>query len=292
MNPIIDICQEIGRGIPYWVQGAGANVSFKQRSELWIKASGWRLDQVGSDRGWVRLNLGMWSALPEEEGVYEKLLSSSVVHAPAAGHRASMETGFHAALPKEWVLHFHSLFAVLVADHPERVRQLKELLGEKIAIIPRVQPGLELSRILASHRDASVFLLQGHGVILQMSENPGELGSLWQRWKQAERHFAGEWGWRDLFASLEGCSSPATQEISRVLQKRILPDQLALQARMEKLREPSSGDKDCFEILAACYQLLRYGPDIAEWTAGQATGIAGLEAEKFRAALRDPGKKT
>src|SRR5262245_58512773 len=107
-------CRQVGSQIPHWTQGAGGNLSLKDERWLYIKASGFRLDGVTPEKGVSRVDREKLLALLEKcrtEEEYSDALSQS--RAPESP-RPSMEAGFHAVLPGKWVIHFHSLAAVLM----------------------------------------------------------------------------------------------------------------------------------------------------------------------------------
>src|SRR5689334_18694686 len=121
-------CQRVGHFKPLWTQGPGSNLSFKDADSLWIKASGYRLDHVTEKKGVAKLKmapLAKWLAtLPsyeslkdssshsEEEKQYAALIKEA---SDPQLERASMEAGFHVILPKNFVAHFHSIGALLMA---------------------------------------------------------------------------------------------------------------------------------------------------------------------------------
>ena len=138
VRELVAVSRRIGAGVPYWTQGAGGNLSWKDRTadRLWIKASGIRLDRVGEGDG-MGLACVLLSALRDRvanargdaadaEVTYARWLTEL-----AESGRPSMESGFHAVLNKEYVAHFHSLVAVLVAGRglAEFTDDLRDLLA-------------------------------------------------------------------------------------------------------------------------------------------------------------------
>ncbi len=106
----------------------------------------------------------------------------------------SEECGFHAVLPFSWVIHLHSLPAILMAHRMETQREsfLSWLSGEwaePIHWVPEMAPGATLSRYLASHSHFPVYLLKNHGLILQCDTPPQARASLLARWRTLEVKF-------------------------------------------------------------------------------------------------------
>ncbi len=177
---VIEICSDIAKRGYLWVQGAGGNVSVKKGNQLWIKPSGFRLDEIFSesdlacvDLEKIKSGLRELKTNPIEETYAELLIKSQILSA----HRPSMETGFHALLPELYVAHFHSLVSVLMVQEFRKNEAAflhwydsywKSYMGE-LVILPLVMPGLLLSLQLDGTQPRQVILLENHGVILQGS---------------------------------------------------------------------------------------------------------------------------
>ena len=104
-NDLSQICQRVGKCVPLWTQGAGGNISIKEQTSLWIKATGHRLDSVTPTSGIAQVNFRKMAKVLEEapwseelaEQNYADLIQETTEHGFGLG-RASMETGFHARL--------------------------------------------------------------------------------------------------------------------------------------------------------------------------------------------------
>ena len=180
-------------------QANGGNVSVKAADRLWIKASGYRLDAITESLGVARLSTpylleGMKSMASAENGVtssdeaYFALVKQSAER-EGSSFQPSMESGFHAALDRRWVMHLHSLAGIVLArsEHAGYVSDLSKKLGEKITVLPEIAPGFELSDALAKCPDSRIYLLANHGVILQQEDAPALGQGVLAVWKEIER---------------------------------------------------------------------------------------------------------
>lgn len=202
---LINLSHLIGKKAPFWIQGNGGNVSFKFSDTLAIKATGFRLDQVGEADSIVECRL---SELREpikdliqkvrrheiRNQLAEELYSQILKNSSNQG-RPSMEAGFHALLPRKWVIHFHSLGALLMfhkfIHEKGRLEKWLAPFSKNISFIDFTTPGLALSEAVFEKSDADFYILQNHGVILQ-SEDESILGD----WNDLESSFLKEWGYQ------------------------------------------------------------------------------------------------
>ena len=114
MQSLASACHEIGEKKPNWTQGRGANISQKKGDILAIKASGMRLDEITPTHGIATLSLSRFLS-DLETSDSETKYADAIRMSTLGDLRPSMESGFHALLPKTWVAHFHSLAAILMA---------------------------------------------------------------------------------------------------------------------------------------------------------------------------------
>lgn len=164
------------------VQAAGGNISVKTSSRrIAIKASGVRLRDMTSASGWaaadrllIQARLQKIAALTSfrrRESAYAKLLRKA---SRTAGRRISMETGFHAVLPEQYVLHLHSVAGILVGMMPPGQARfmITRACGERVRVCfaPASLPGFDLTcRMMQSTRRAPddrihLWIQRNHGV--------------------------------------------------------------------------------------------------------------------------------
>jgi ribulose-5-phosphate 4-epimerase/fuculose-1-phosphate aldolase len=313
---LVAICRAAGRRVPMWTQGTGGNLSVKAGggdSVLWIKASGVRLDQVGAEGGLggiakVRLSSFVAGAqalsrAEDPEQAYAALLASCSLAGEGLG-QPSMETGFHALLPGRWVLHLHSLAALLMVHEAFRDEERFRLWwaaasGLRHQILKAEKPGWELMDRIRALPSADVYLLENHGVILQ-AENGAEALDHWQ---DLEGRFLAEWGHRQL---LEWSNLPAEalrEKVDPAGPLRIFfPDTAVFLDRLQGVlvpagsrdgeplwqlapqawREPGHRERDVAEIWLAQQLLLSTCAGLSELPERIAATVASLPLELLR----------
>lgn len=205
LSDLVQISHRVGSKVPFWVQGPGGNISFKETNRnprtIWIKASGTRLDEMSEQYGVAAAELDKillplqqldvstqkLSKLEKLEAKYETLIKSSALSGANLG-RPSMEIGFHALLSKKWVLHFHAIGAVLMSHvqktQPEALEALFKTHNLTVDFIGPLRPGLVLSKELGNRPAVDVYILENHGLILQSDST-----DILERWEQIESKF-------------------------------------------------------------------------------------------------------
>jgi hypothetical protein len=134
-----------------------------------------------------------------------------------------MEAGFHAVLPKTWVMHFHSLSAVLMGEaitkRPEKWANWLALRqkGLQICVLPDLMPGKDLMLAIQKNLNDDVYLLKNHGVILQADDL-----ALLKEWQNFEFEFCRDWGYLQLLELLKS-NQPWKDSIEKVKKKESFP---------------------------------------------------------------------
>lgn len=297
------LCKFVGSRVPLWTQGAGGNISLKDREMLWIKATGWRLDAVKRTEGLAQvdfrkmaylLDTETWSESVAEQK-YADLIETTTVREKGLG-RASMETGFHARLPKKYVIHFHSLASLLICHelkkNKTKVSQwLNSVTSLKWEWVEPCRPGWILSKRVSG--DASIFFLESHGLILQ-SENT----ELLQAWEVLEKRFCQDFNYLELYELL--ISELDFQDLfvrygsAAIPFKCYFPDVAVFYDRLVKLLQkkhldlfefPLSAverDQDMAELWLATQILFKICPEFEEFPHQLAIEVKGLPTEKLR----------
>ena len=303
---LVDLCRHIGQRTPYWTQGGGGNVSLKVGSgELWIKASGFRLDAVSAEAGTVPVSLGglrefLWYPWPEREGevAYAQALVRFSDSRMAA--RASMETGFHALLEMPVVAHFHSLTALLMAHVHERnpallLQACPDLAGA--VFLPAIRPGWLLSKAVVPQARAEAIILANHGVILQGSEDG--FFSLMDDWMVVEKAFCRHFGFANVLSLYEAEDALAfamTEWASVACPMKIyFPDTAVFRDRLQGVVEPAATrglyklkpdalfqDRSAVELWLATVALYLACPDLKELPLEISGVVRDLPTEQFR----------
>lgn len=191
---------KIGKEVPLLTQGQGSNLSEKVGHSLYIKPSGFRLDEVQTDADLTRVNIaelvnllekierdvvkrgGLIFVSKEHEELYaDTLKNMAIPHERIGFIRPSMETAFHVLFPAKYVFHFHSLAAVLMAEwFAQKDQRFLAWLREEtnsmsshqvlLDFVPYYRPGLELALALKPFVQRNILLLKNHGVLLSFNQ--------------------------------------------------------------------------------------------------------------------------
>ncbi len=314
----------ISRSTPFWIQGAGGNISLKQPQGdvLRIKASGLRLDQVSPQSGLVDLRLSECrSSLQQlheksasvedkddvEEGYAQALTRPVVSASDPQFARPSMETGFHVALEAPLVAHFHALTGVLMADlwyaadsrfQSWAKSHLTSVFGSWM-FVDWMKPGFELYEALATEecRDKKLIVMRNHGVILGLDGAAG-----FHKWVELENAFLTEFGFAEL-GQLRGKSIQdivaQRPELRTGPMRFLFPDTAVFLERLEKALKSTSTaggeehftfdvastDRDALELWAGTQLLLKTKPDVSSLPHDFVAAVAKLPTERYRLSL-------
>lgn len=151
---------------PLLIQGAGGNVSWKDGSTMWIKASGtWLSDSLDKDI-FVPIDIPQTLALISAGA--SDLNSARIGDSPL---RPSIETCLHALLPQRFVVHFHAVEVIAHAVMQDAQEQLKQrLAGLDWAWVDYVKPGPDLARAvtatIAGAQAPDILVLGNHGLVV------------------------------------------------------------------------------------------------------------------------------
>ena len=292
----VDRCQRIGRKVPGWTQGPGGNVSYKEGDHLWVKASGFRLDQVNLNQGVACVDLSRFTRacldIQEHPQRCEQEYSDAISQCSRAGSgRASMETGFHALLPSRYVIHFHSIVALLMAYHQQNDKPAWEAWMQQpgapdVVVIPACMPGWWLTQKIVQTRSCPVYLLANHGVVLASQDL-----SILEQWESWEQSFCHQFGYQPALEYVEGpCME---RELPPCPLRLYFPDTAVFLDRLHKVLEPTGAgyalkstaltdDLDAAEIWKSTQMLYQLCPSLTELPPEIANSVASLPTEKFR----------
>jgi ribulose-5-phosphate 4-epimerase/fuculose-1-phosphate aldolase len=187
LQQFVSMSKSAGQRSDY-VQGGGGNTSCKLDNQwMAIKASGFRLNDLGMDQAYAILD---YSALRH---FYEKTDQGQLADVEKEGKeqagaavrlvdgipalRPSVEAGFHALLGP-YVLHTHSVYANLAAcsqDGRDVADKVLSDLDEAHAFVPYINPGVELTFLIQSileqsrqegKKDPTILIMQNHGLVI------------------------------------------------------------------------------------------------------------------------------
>jgi len=161
-------------GDPDLVLHGGGNTSVKVTSAtgealMHIKGSGWDLDTIEAPglpavRLEPLLETRNGPKLSDPEMV--SLLRASLIDADAPN--PSVEALLHAFLPFAFVDHTHATAILALADQPDMRETVRRVYGERLAYVPYVMPGFDLSivadRIYREQPGCEGLWLENHGL--------------------------------------------------------------------------------------------------------------------------------
>ena len=159
---------------------------------LCVKGSGWDLGTIEAP-GLPAVKLVPLLALRQ----LDELSDEDMVNVQRANlmdqssPNPSVETLLHAFLPHNVVDHTHATPFLALANLPEPEAIMREIFGEKLAIVPYVMPGFALDKLAAEiaeqHPEAEGLLLLQHGhsgknaknhmIVLSIKPTKSKLGS-------------------------------------------------------------------------------------------------------------------
>lgn len=161
-------------GDPDLVLHGGGNTSVKVTSAtgealMHIKGSGWDLDTIEAPGlPAVRLEplLETCNGPRLSDPDMVSLLRASLIDADAPN--PSVEALLHAFLPFAFVDHTHATAILALADQPDMRETVRRIYGDRLAYVPYVMPGFDLSivadRIYREHPGCEGLWLENHGL--------------------------------------------------------------------------------------------------------------------------------
>lgn len=311
MRDLLKLFKIIGESVPLWTQGQGSNLSYKchRDQKMYIKPSGFRLDQVQTEADLVVLDLNFLdSALrtllthTSSSGIdqeYASLIQDSKID-KRNPLRPSMETGFHTILSGAYVLHFHSIPAVIMGHYfkknPEMMKNFFTVTGGDltITVIPYSTPGFELTQEVKSFEDVNILILQNHGVILNSDDR-----DIIFKWRAIEEKFCKDF-LNSLPINVKSWESAPTEFLVGPI-KVYFPDfavylqrLLILLRRIEGYSEEvfafdqrqRDHNKDLYELWFAHCILYYVCPELDTLTSMEVEKLCGLPTEKYRLMLK------
>jgi len=146
-----------------------ADLLGRERDVLHIKPSGVDLATI-EPSDFSTLRLDDLRPLAEREGTTDEQMMACALAAlvDPSMRRPSLEVLLHALLSDAWVLHSHADALLAVTNHPEGEARVRAALGERVAVVPYMRPGYELSLAVARARAAANIegiVLMKHGLV-------------------------------------------------------------------------------------------------------------------------------
>lgn len=166
MIAINEYCEKIGQD-PLLVQGAGGNVSWKDKDVLWVKASGTWLADANKKNIFVPVNLPLLQeAFKRQDFTIEPTVLESAPLKP------SIETLLHALMVDPIVMHLHAVEMLAFLVRQDCYSLLADRMPKKIkwVFVNYHKPGAPLAEAifhaLQNEPNATVIFLKNHGVVI------------------------------------------------------------------------------------------------------------------------------
>ncbi len=180
LSDLIEISRYYGQNKAYVIAGGG-NTSYKNDTDLWVKASGTSLSDITENgfallhrKGLQEIHKKKYSAEP---GKREAEVKEDLYHACYSGItlRPSVETSLHEIINYPYVVHTHPTLINAVTCSNKAEETLAHLFGDAALYVPYTDPGYTLftriNDLLQQWRkmhpaDPQVIFLQNHGVLV------------------------------------------------------------------------------------------------------------------------------
>ncbi len=188
IQELIAISRHFGTDASYVIAGGG-NTSYKNASDIWVKASGTSLATISAD-GFAVLSRSRlrdmyykeYSKDPSQREAEVKADLYAACH-PGITVRPSVETSLHEIINYPYVVHTHPTLvnAVMCANRAEET--ITALFGDTALFVPCTDPGYilftRIRDLLTGWRsthaaDPSLIFLQNHGVFVS-GNNPEDI---------------------------------------------------------------------------------------------------------------------
>ena len=158
LGPRVYTSRLLGREKSLVLHGGG-NTSVKlrendlfgeERDVLYVKGSGADLETIDAD-GFVPLPLAYMQKLPRLPALSDaQMVNELNTHVLRAGAPSpSVETLLHALLPYRYVDHTHADAVLAVSNAPDGEQRVREIYGDRVAVIPYVMAGFDLAAYFA-----------------------------------------------------------------------------------------------------------------------------------------------
>ena len=126
------------------------NLFGEDEEVLYVKGSGWDLETI-EPPGFAPVQLGYVQRLARLPSLSDpQMVNELATHMLRAGAPApSVETLLHAILPHKYVDHTHADAALSVSNSPQGEKRIREIYGDRVAVIPYIMAGFDLAAYCA-----------------------------------------------------------------------------------------------------------------------------------------------
>ncbi len=243
---------------PALVLHGGGNTSIKSFNKdvhgeavevLYVKGSGWDLATI-EPPGFAPLRLepvrrlAELPALSDTEMVNQLRLNLLDASAP----NPSVEAILHACLPYKSVLHTHADAVLALTNTTDGRKQVAEVWGDRVVVIPYVMPGFDLARVCAeqfneqSHGGTEAMVLLNHGIFTFSETTRDAYDSMIRLITEAENYLASRGGVAQFGVSEHTATSLSELTSEQALVMAELRSQVSNAAGRPLLLSRTTGD--------------------------------------------------
>ncbi len=221
------------------------NVFGEEEAILHIKGSGWDLATIEAAgfspcRMQHLLRLAGLGELPDVRMAAELTGCMTDPSAPAP----SVEAILHALLPAKFVDHTHADALISVSNTPGGEARIREIYGDRVAVVPYVMPGFVLARACAAQfpgtkpAGAIGVVLMNHGLISFGETAEESYARMIELVTLAEEYLAGRKAWVVSWPEMK--ASPKTVRTELAAFRRDLSSEMGAPAILASHRDPRS----------------------------------------------------
>jgi rhamnose utilization protein RhaD (predicted bifunctional aldolase and dehydrogenase)/NAD(P)-dependent dehydrogenase (short-subunit alcohol dehydrogenase family) len=180
LSDLIEISKYYGKRKDFVIAGGG-NTSFKNDTDIWIKASGTSLGDITLE-GFAVLDRLMLKEIYTKKYSADSITREAEVKAdlsracrPGVSVRPSVETSLHELIDYAYVVHTHPTLINAITCSNEAEDNIQRLFGDSALFVPYVDPGYilftKIHENLINWRkrhpaDPKLIFLQNHGVFI------------------------------------------------------------------------------------------------------------------------------
>jgi rhamnose utilization protein RhaD (predicted bifunctional aldolase and dehydrogenase) len=180
LTQLIEISRLYGKDKTFVIAGGG-NTSYKDKTHIWVKASGVALETI-DEKGFVCLSRSKLKVVSSKTYPHDAARREAEVKADLANaivssgdNRPSVETSMHDIIDYQFVVHTHPTLvnALMCSNNAESI--CTELFGDQSLFIPYTDPGYilykkvetEIARFsIKSGKAPQIIFLENHGVFV------------------------------------------------------------------------------------------------------------------------------
>jgi len=181
LGQLVEISNLLGKD-PELVLAGGGNTSYKNESELYIKASGTSLSDI-TDDGFVVMDRSslkkIWGEnYPSDDDLREKAVLKDIMSArrhDQSTKRPSVEVLLHDMFPQRFVVHTHPTIINAITCSLEGKQAMVRLFGEHALWIDETKPGFLLASTVKTsvneynsrmRKPLNILFMQNHGLLV------------------------------------------------------------------------------------------------------------------------------